>query len=277
MRLSQSLLQRLVSGLALASVMLGVILLAPNAGVALFFAALFLVGAWEWARLTSLTHQAERYAYMAAIAVLMVAGWWVRDTVWALIWLGGAALVWVLIGSVLKGYRQREQAAPRWQFGFRVVGVVLISAAWLAFAKLHQIDALWLLYVLVLVAIADSFAYFTGKLFGRRKLAPHISPGKTREGVIGGLLGVLLFAIVVAYVVGLPFAQSVYFVLLSALVGVISVEGDLFESLLKREAGVKDSGVILPGHGGILDRFDSHIAAAPVFFLGLHWILGVSL
>ncbi len=269
-------IQRLVSGLVLAAIMLAVILVAPHAGVAVFFAALFLVGAWEWARLTSLTRAVERYAYMFATAVLMALGWWIRDSDGVLVWLGAASVLWVLIGVVLGRYHRRDDRGPRWQVALRLVGAFLISAAWLAFVKLHQVHALWLLYVLGLVAIADSFAYFSGKLYGRRKLAPDISPGKTREGVIGGLLGVVLFAIIVAYAIELSPVQARYVVLLSVLVGVVSVAGDLFESLLKREAGVKDSGMILPGHGGILDRFDSHIAAAPVFFLGLNWILAAA-
>jgi phosphatidate cytidylyltransferase len=127
-------------------------------------------------------------------------------------------------------------------------------------------------YLIVLVALADTGAYFVGRYLGRRALAPNISPGKTREGLLGGVATVLLYATLVAGVWGLAALDGVAFVLLSIVVALVSVTGDLFESILKRRAGAKDSGSLLPGHGGILDRFDSLVAAAPVFLAGLLWL-----
>lgn len=270
--MSPVLLQRLVSGLSLAAIMLGVITLCGTEWVAVLFALLFLLGSWEWARLTSIASTTGRTLYVGGVAVLLVLAWLLRDSDWARWWLVLAVVCWFGAVILLSGYHRRSEQRPRWQMPLSLIGTVFISAAWLAVVKLHEMSYLWLLYVLVLIAIADSFAYFFGKRFGRHKLAPEISPGKTREGLWGGLGGVVVFAAIVAVAAGMPGVQSVSFVLLSLLAGLVSVEGDLFESVLKREAGVKDSGSILPGHGGILDRFDSHIAAAPVFLLGLQWI-----
>jgi phosphatidate cytidylyltransferase len=121
------------------------------------------------------------------------------------------------------------------------------------------------------VAITDSGAYFTGKAFGRNKLAPELSPGKTREGMFGGVAGAVVWSILGAWFFDLPATDWLYFILLSLVVAFMSVSGDLFESLIKREAGMKDSGDILPGHGGILDRVDGLIATLPIFTLGIFW------
>jgi phosphatidate cytidylyltransferase len=126
------------------------------------------------------------------------------------------------------------------------------------------------LFLLVLIWIADSGAYFAGRRWGRRKLAPLVSPGKTREGAYGALAGGLLWGGVLAALYGVSVPQQGGLVLLCLLTVVASIVGDLYESLSKRERGVKDSGSLLPGHGGILDRIDSLTAAAPVFALGLH-------
>ena len=126
----------------------------------------------------------------------------------------------------------------------------------------------WLLYGLMLVWVADTGAYFSGRRFGRNKLAPAISPGKTREGVLGAMVLVTVYSIIAAYYFGLDFSGTVYLLLLAVILTLVSVAGDLYESVLKREHGVKDSGRILPGHGGALDRIDSVLAAMPVFVAG---------
>jgi phosphatidate cytidylyltransferase len=127
------------------------------------------------------------------------------------------------------------------------------------------------LYLILLTASADTAAYFTGRRFGRTRLAPEISPGKTREGLLGAVLGTLPLALLGMWALGVTPRLGVYFVLLCLVTVLVSVAGDLFESVLKREAGAKDSGTLLPGHGGVLDRIDSLTAAAPIFLAGLIW------
>mgnify|MGYP001823248173 FL=1 len=131
----------------------------------------------------------------------------------------------------------------------------------------------WLFYALSLVWVADIGAYFSGKNFGKNKLEPHISPGKTIEGLAGGVIATSLYTLAAAYFFELSMEKTVLLVLLSVIVTLISVSGDLFFSFLKREAGLKDSGRILPGHGGILDRIDSVLAAMPVFIVGYNWLI----
>jgi len=158
-------------------------------------------------------------------------------------------------------------------------GFFVLVPAWIAPLALRELpqgllpDGRWLtLYLLMIVWVADSGAYFAGHRWGKTKLAPHVSPGKTWEGVAGGLAAVLLLALL-AGVFGWRFGASelVIWVILSLVTAFVSVFGDLFESRAKRAAGVKDSGSILPGHGGVLDRIDAFTAAAPVFMLA--WLL----
>ncbi len=266
--------QRLVSGVLLAIVLVSIVLLAPHPLFAAAFAVLYGIGALEWARLTSLGSTLGEVGYLIAFGAIVMLLWWMRSSGPTQWWLGAAVLFWFAIFAVLHGYRRVENHLPRWQQPLAVTGLLLLPAAWLAFEHLHRIHPGWVLYIMALCGIADSFAFFFGKMFGRRKLAPQLSPGKTIEGALGGLFGVLLLSLAAGVLwQHFPPAQLALFVLLSLFAGVISIEGDLFESLIKREAGQKDSGRILPGHGGILDRFDSHIAAAPVFYLGLKGVL----
>jgi len=267
--------QRLISGLLLATIMLVTIVFAPQPIVALMLAVIFAIGAWEWMGLTRFASPLSRSIFTALVIALFALGWlYHREHNLVFFWLMLAAVIWFAILVMLSFYHSSGSGLPaRWQTRLLFTGLILLPAAWLALVKLDGIHPGWLVYALALSAIADSFAYIAGKRFGKRKLAPELSPGKTREGLFGGILAVFVFALAVAVFIKLPVLQAVSLVLLSLLCALISVVGDLFISMMKREAGLKDTGKILPGHGGILDRFDSHIAVAPVLFLGLDWIL----
>ena len=166
------------------------------------------------------------------------------------------------------------------KYGRMIAGVVIMLPCWLAFLYLFVVDSAaprLLLYVLVLVWIADSFAYFTGRAWGKHKLAPAVSPGKSVEGVIGGLSGVAIVALLGGhYLWHLSGQALILWVAVSLVTGAISVVGDLIESIFKRRAGVKDSGHLLPGHGGMFDRIDALTAAIPVFALGWMMLLGAA-
>ena len=266
--------QRLISGGTLASVMLVTIVFAPQSVVAVMLGVIFAIGAWEWMGLTRYTTPLLRLVFAVITACLFMLGWVFREHEFVLLWLVLAVVAWFLILVLLSLYHRSEvNAEPRWQLPVLLSGLILLPAAWLALVRLDGMHPGWLVYALALCAIADSFAYLAGKQFGKRKLAPELSPGKTQEGLLGGMLAVFVFALVVALVIKLPVIQMVSLILLSLICGLVSVVGDLFVSMMKRETGLKDTGKILPGHGGILDRFDSHIAVAPVLFLGLRWIL----
>ena len=145
----------------------------------------------------------------------------------------------------------------------------MLIPAWYALTYLHALHYGYVFYVISLIAFADIAAYFSGKRFGKTKLAPSLSPGKTREGALGALVATFLWSCICAAFTDLSVSGGLVFVLFSMFAVVMSIAGDLFESLIKRQACVKDSGTLLPGHGGILDRFDAAIFAAPFFYCWL--------
>ena len=176
---------------------------------------------------------------------------------------GAAAAFWIVIAPLWLNLGWTTRRTPL----MVVLGAVLILALWMAMAQLHARSPWLLLAAMLVVWIADTAAYFAGRKFGRRKLAPVISPGKSWEGVYGGLLGVAVYAVLLLFFSPLAADPRVSrpLVIVAALVlAMVSVVGDLFESWLKRQAGVKDSGNTLPGHGGVLDRIDALIPALPV-------------
>jgi phosphatidate cytidylyltransferase len=215
---------------------------------------------------------------LIATGLVMLFGWslTVIDSQ-LLYWQSLAGLaIWLLIAMYLPLYRY----SGKWPLSGRVLLLGLgLDLLWICvhgLIYLHQHHGGWiLLYLLTLVWVADTGAYFSGRKFGKHKLAPAISPGKTWEGVAGGIFANLLWMLLVYQMLGSYQLHTglnlslIQFLLIGLATSFISVVGDLFESILKRQAGVKDSGKLLPGHGGVLDRIDSIIAASPVFVAGL--------
>lgn len=269
---------RVITALLLVGGLLLALFLLPDA-IWLAFAGLICAGgAWEWGGLTGF-NRAQRLAFSLLAAVACVVVGWMSGLAAA----PGAssfglaplyvlsACFWLLVVPVWLN--------RKWRIGGTAaavaVGFVVLVPPALALAHLRQVGPWWLLAAMALVWVADICAYFTGRAFGRRKLAPSISPGKTWEGAAGAALGVVVFGVVVLWH-RLPAdgeAVRAAAMLAAALVGVtaMSVIGDLFESLLKRQAGVKDSGALLPGHGGILDRIDSLTSTLPLAGLAALW------
>lgn len=263
--------QRVITALLLAPAVLAGILFLPTGVLMAFVAAALLSGLWEWTRLIGLEKPVLRalvlLAHAAILAWLARYGWsalfpWVAlvGTLW---WL--AALAWLRQPALGKA------ATPANRIAKLLIGTLLIVPTWCAFALLHADGAVWALYGLLLVWAADTFAFFAGRRFGGRKLAPSISPGKTWAGFWGGLFGVLVLALAMAPLLGVSLANLPALIAASLITGLASVLGDLFESLIKRQAGVKDSGTLLPGHGGVLDRIDSLLAALPVLAILKAW------
>lgn len=161
-----------------------------------------------------------------------------------------------------------------------LIGLVIISAAVTAIFEVWSSSPWWLMYLFLLVWGADSGAYFVGRKLGKRKLAPEVSPNKSIEGLVGGIVTVaIIIMIVQSKYLNLSYIEHALFLILSLITVFSSVLGDLFESMIKRRAGIKDSGRILPGHGGVLDRIDSLLAAAPFFAAGMYVLklIGVDL
>lgn len=256
---------RVLTAVVALGALLVVLFVLPPAIAQGVFAALILAGAWEWSGFLRPEKAAVRFVYVGLIAALLVAASVGLANEFAVGVILKVALAWWLI-------------ALFWVFVFPtpipklagwICGALVLIPAYLAIMSLYSLQPALLLFVLIIVWVADIGAYFTGKRFGKVKLAPKISPGKTWEGVFGGLLAVAALALIRARWLDIEIAVLLPFCLA---VAIISIIGDLTVSMFKRNAGVKDSGRLFPGHGGVLDRIDSVTAAAPLFALGISWV-----
>ncbi|WP_310452223.1 phosphatidate cytidylyltransferase [Sulfuritalea sp.] len=257
----------LVAGLAL------ILFALPPLAAVLAFAAIAALAAWEWGGLMR-QDQPARVMY-AFVLVLFCWQLTVAAAQLVPVLLGVAAVFWILV--VPLWFRYRWRLAGNDFFGY-LLGALVILPTWAAMVALHAVSTWLLLAAMALVWVADISAYFAGRAFGkhgRHKLAPTISPGKTWEGVAGAVVGVLIYgAIVLSYsplAGSLPLAWPLLALLLILLTAA-SVIGDLFESLLKRQAGIKDSSNLLPGHGGVLDRIDALTSTLPLAALILYLV-----
>ncbi|MDP9087862.1 MAG: phosphatidate cytidylyltransferase [Pseudomonadota bacterium] len=232
------------------------------------FGLVFTIGAWEWAGFGALRGIAARAGYALLVAVALGLSWrWTEDSQHLIMLLWAACAWWVIAFFWLSLAPARHNSRLT-----LVCGLAVLVPAFVALARL-QISAdgfargpLLVLWLILMVCAADIGAYFAGRAWGRHKLSPRVSPGKTWEGALGGLLMLALMATAGAVNFGLPPLAVAMFGLL---VGIFSIVGDLTESMFKRAAALKDSGTLLPGHGGLLDRIDSVTAAAPLYALGL--------
>ena len=263
---------RVITAVILAPIFVAAVLYLPVGSYAVFFWCVAALGAHEWAGFMDLSALA-RWLYVALFGLAALALYLFADaTAYAVVlWLGAAW--WALaILAVLAFPRGAALFRNRWLLG--IVGLDIVVFAWVALLqiKLEPQGGAWLIWLFVLVWGADIGAYFAGRAFGSRKLAPSVSPGKTWEGAAGGAL--LAAAVCGAGLLFFPVRWPVWMALSLVLVGV-SIFGDLFESVVKRATGVKDSGTILPGHGGVLDRIDSLLAVLPVFALLLIYAVGM--
>lgn len=266
--------QRVITASILAILVIWVVLKLPVAGFGVALLVVISLGAWEWTRLVGLSKTRDRGLYVGGILALILAAWPLLDrmvfvnsllSVSVLAWCG--ALLWLRHYATHPDHRDQP-----WLTGF--AGVVVLVAPWVAFMGLRSdFGPGYVLFLFLLVWAADVGAYFAGRRWGRRKLAPAISPGKTWEGVAGAGAATLILAWLGAVLLGESVRWSA-FVAVCLMTAGFSIIGDLFESMIKRQCGVKDSGSLLPGHGGVLDRVDSLTAAAPVFLLGLYGMPG---
>ena len=257
--------QRVLTALVLIAALAVVLFALPPAATLALVVVAILVGGWEWSAFVAPTRPALRAAFVALLALGIAAAWPLsgsRSGMLALLVVAGLwwllAVFWILRGP------QRVGAVLAAVAG--IASLVPVAVA-LGRLRLEPGQGAWvLLFALLVIMAADVGAYFAGHRFGRIKLAPSVSPGKTWEGVIGGLLFSLIIAIVGARLLGWPVAVVAPLAVGAA---AFSVVGDLMESLMKRHSGLKDSGHLFPGHGGILDRFDSLTAGIPLLTLGL--------
>lgn len=268
---------RVAAALVMTPVAIAAILLLPTPWMMVAAAVVFLAGLWEWFELADIEDTLARAVLLVANLGLMVAIVWasrsneggtlvlykVASVIGILWWL--LALLWLGrfdFGSHHEGWARALKLAA---------GTLAVVPAWCALTWLHaesENGHRWLLTALAAVWAADTGAYFAGRYLGRHKLAPRVSPNKTIEGMLGGVVAGTAVALGFATYAGAPAHDLPKVALVAAAAILVSVIGDLFESLLKRHAGKKDSGSLIPGHGGVLDRIDAVLAALPVFALG---------
>jgi phosphatidate cytidylyltransferase len=256
---------RILTALVLAAIVLGVVLTLPAIATFVLLTVVVALGAWEWSRFIGVASLAVRLVYVAVLVGLLWPAWMLtRDAtgLQTLLWIAAGwwllALAWL---SLRPGAVTPATAA--------LAGLFALVPAWVALCEL-RVDPVHgpalVLFALVLVVAADTGAYAAGRAFGRVRLAPRVSPGKTWEGAVGGIALALLVSIWGAAWLGVAAAP---FIAAGAMAAAFSIVGDLTESMLKRHAGLKDSGTLFPGHGGVLDRIDSVTAGAPILLLGL--------
>ncbi len=265
--------QRIITAIVLGAIIVWAIFKLPNHLLALVFAVITILGAWEWASLIRPSQISWKIIYVVFTGALILVTWEFAEPHHVRTILLVAGLWWASVVILLAFYEPNWLQSDWLQRVLEFSGFIVLIPAWLALKSLHNLDPKKLMYLLALIWVADIAAYFVGKRFGKNKLAPDLSPGKSREGLWGALMASLILSIIGVYLFELDKKVWIYFGCLCFLTALISVVGDLYESLLKRKAGVKDSGRILPGHGGVLDRIDSLTAAAPGFVLGLYWVV----
>jgi phosphatidate cytidylyltransferase len=268
-----ALAKRIGTALVLAAICLPAIVWLPESISVLMLAAIILMGAWEWSAFLAIPGSVARATYLCVVgAVLFAVRWLIPAASGTLVVIYLGLLWWGIALLLILRYPWRISRGTTFVCGFLV-----LVPAWVALYSLLGSAGnrrYLLLLVLAIVWSADVGAYFAGRFWGKVKLAPQVSPGKTWEGVIGGVLSAACTAILGAALLGLPIAMGAP---LGISVAAISIVGDLTVSMFKRNAGLKDSGRLFPGHGGVLDRVDSVTAAAPLFLLEASWVGWVTL
>jgi|JI10StandDraft_1071094.scaffolds.fasta_scaffold20353_5 phosphatidate cytidylyltransferase len=261
---------RIITALVLIPLVLLSMFYLPTTGFAIFSAIVLLLANWEWAHLIGITSRAGRVLYLVALFFFLGCLLWIPT----ILVLTAASITWL---GMLYYVLRYENFAQLWSHAKKlrmVLGIWLMGACWYGLNSIINppYGPYYLLLLFLFVWGADTGAYFIGKYYGKHKLAPTISPGKSIEGVVGGVITSLFIAALGNWFFGKHFITPYVNLFLLALVtSLVSVLGDLSESMIKRQAAVKDSGNLLPGHGGVLDRMDSLLSTAPVFALML-WI-----
>lgn len=262
--------QRLITALVLAPCALAGLFLLSFDYFKLFTCIIVLFAAWEWADLSGVPSMSARVAYSSLVAASIALVDYTlpvvefKDYMLPTVLFWGLALFWVLRFPAVRGWRSSWQRM--------IIGLLVLVPSWMALVSIrqHPDGGVFMLMLLLLVWGADIGAYFAGKTWGDKKLAPKVSPGKTMAGFWGGIGSCVVIALGFVVYLELSWLDGFYLIVLSVVAGLASVLGDLFESMLKRQRGIKDSSKLLPGHGGVLDRIDSITAAAPMFVLGVH-------
>lgn len=271
--------QRILTAIVLIPLVLWGIISLPNHYYALLLAVIVVLGAKEWGTMARLS-SSIKYVYLVAFVITLYGCWLALQQfdnfASRLLYV---ACAWWLYAFVALAQYNSGHSRVMWNSLLRsFIGLLVLIPTFISLYVLRshpQFGAQLVIYLLVLIWLADSAAYFAGRRWGKQKLLPNVSPGKTWQGVYGAMVASISFSIVYAlYNDAIQGSQVIIFVLISFVTVVFSIHGDLVESLFKRQVNIKDSGQLLPGHGGMLDRIDSLTAAAPVFVTGLLLMAG---
>lgn len=285
--------QRILTSLVLAPLALLLVFYTPLTLFSYIAGAIVLLGAWEWSAFMGLCDKVKRVAFVVFIGVfLALLNWhWPIESLWVDGQLVGDAnyiftlsFSWWIVATYLVW--RYPAMAKAWNDGLvmrAIAGILTLVPLWLALNTLRSANyvesthfgSMLILVVLGIVWSADIGAYFTGKNFGKHKLMPKVSPNKTIEGLAGGVAAAVIFVLAFSYFTDVDMGVWPIYAVMTIFIALFSAIGDLLESMFKREAGLKDSGSCLPGHGGILDRLDSLTAAAPIFVLCYAWTLSL--
>lgn len=294
------LLQRIITASILATLIALAVFFLPADYFSLILAAITLIGAWEWVNLVGIDSKLKRVLFFVALIVPMLGIYFWTQLLQVIYFAGeqlnlglpdvryySGVLEWLVIPPIVFWImamiliRNLPSALLKLDMRMRykaLIGWFVLLAAWMFLSRLRTLYGTELtMYLLLLIWAADIAAYFSGKKWGKTQLSPEISPGKTIAGMYGALVSAVVCGIVLVLIYKVYNSKVIIaadFVFLSVLTALISIYGDLFFSLVKRQRGVKDSGTLLPGHGGILDRIDSLIAAIPFFYAGVYLIWG---
>ncbi len=256
---------RLITGVAYIAFIFGLIFLVPTAGYNIIMGIISCLMLFEWMRLAGITDNWQRFLWLDIFVVLLcLAAWWQPGQNFLIL----LAMPFWFFAFVFLVMRQMYDAKLKMLSGVEVLlGFAVIVPMYAGLVQIRELPQgqLWVLMLFVLLWSSDSFAYASGRLFGKHKLASKISPGKTLEGLFGGMVLTIVALWLYNYFVFGELAFNLMWFVLVGLLVLLAVVGDLFESYIKRMHNVKDSGNILPGHGGLLDRLDSLTAAAPIF------------
>ncbi|MBL8430018.1 MAG: phosphatidate cytidylyltransferase [Dechloromonas sp.] len=263
---------RVITALVIAALLIPAIFFLDRLAWSVLTGLIVAIAGWEFGRLSGFC-SAGQWRFGISVGVLTVGTALLLPVKQQAVVGQGALILSVAfwLGLVPFWLRHRWQGVVHWKMA--LVGLVVLLPTWYALIALRDLAPVWLFAALLFVALADIAAYFFGRAFGRNKLAPNISPGKTWEGAWGGMATVTLLALGLQVGFGgFDIYRLAFLIVFMPLLTLVSISGDLFESLLKRQVGLKDSSQLLPGHGGVLDRIDSHTAALPLMALLLGWL-----
>jgi phosphatidate cytidylyltransferase len=263
--------QRVITAIILASLIVGAVIFLPTKILALVLALIICIASWEWAACVGFDSPLHKIIYVSIILLCLMACLLLLDKQWILLIIACGFIWWLIAMFLIIYYQINLTINLSSRFIKAIIGGVILIPAWLSLILIHSRTSgvSLMLFLLFLVWIADTAAYFSGRKFGSKKLASNVSPGKSWEGVYGALSISLLFGVSYALYADMRLIYAIFFIVLALCTVSFSIMGDLVESMFKRMAGIKDSSNMLPGHGGVLDRVDSLTSAAPMFFAGL--------